>query len=272
MVGNPNLNPSNDYSLYAGYNNFDFQKRTGFFSNINVRATQDEIVTRTTVDENLVRTTTYENVDGNFSISGGGSYQKSYKLDSLRTLKVTIGARAGITRRINFNNDVKYASNNTNIGPRIGATFTWKNILEINPNYNLSFNNTTFDIDNFENQEFLTHNLRLQTTTYLPKKFEWRNDINYNYNPNVAVGFQKFAWFLNSTLAYNFMQDKATLTLKAYDILNRNTNARRIATADYIQDSVSTVLKQYFMLSFSWKFNSLGSKGNTNSESFFILD
>jgi hypothetical protein len=272
VVGNPDLDPTNDYSLYMGFNNFDFQKRTGFFSNLNVTATQDEIVTRTTVDDNLVRTTTYENVDGNYRINGGGSFRKSFKLDSLRTVKLTLGLRGGLNRRINFNNDIKYASNNGTFGPRIGATFTWKNVLEINPNYNLGFNRTTFDLPNFETQEFLTHNLRLRTTTYLPKKFEWRNDINYNYNPNVAVGFQKFAWFWNSTLAYSFMKDKATLTLKAYDILNQNTNARRVATADYIQDSESTVLQQYFMLSFSWKFNSLGSKGKTSSNSFIILD
>ena len=158
-------------SLYMGFNNFDFQKRTGFFSNLNVTATQDEIVTRTTVDDNLVRTTTYENVDGNYRINGGGSFIKSFKLDSLRTVKLTLGLRGGLNRRINFNNDIKYASNNGTFGPRIGATFTWKNVLEINPNYNLGFNRTTFDLPNFETQEFLTHNLRLRTTTYLPKKF-----------------------------------------------------------------------------------------------------
>ncbi|WP_299113113.1 outer membrane beta-barrel protein [uncultured Winogradskyella sp.] len=272
IVGNPELSPSNDYNLYAGFNNFDFQKRTGIFLNLSASTTQDEIVTRSTVDENFVRTTTYDNVDGNYRIRGGGSFRKSYKVDSLRTVKLNFGFNGGINRRINFNNDVKYASNNTNFGPRLGVTFNWKDVMEITPTYNLSYNTTRFDLADFDNQEFLTHNLRIRTAMFLPKKFEWRNDINYNYNPNVAVGFQKFAWFWNSTLAYTFLKDKATLTLKAYDILNQNTNARRVATADYIQDSQSTVLQQYFMLSFSWKFNSLGSKGKTNSNSFIILD
>lgn len=272
IVGNPELNPANDYRLYAGYNNFDFQKRTGIFLNLSVSATRDEIVARTNVDENFVRTTTYDNVDGNYRLNGGGSYRKSFKLDSLRTVKLNLGFNGGLNRRVNFNNDVQYASKNTSLGPRIGATFTWKDVFEVTPNYNLSYNITRFDLVNFQNQEFLTHNLRIRTATFLPKKFEWRNDVNYNYNPNVAAGFQKFAWFWNSTLAYTFMKDNATLTLKAYDILNQNTNARRIATADYIQDSQSTVLQQYFMLSFSWKFNSLGSKGKTKSNNFFILD
>ncbi len=61
------------------------------------------------------------------------------------------------------------------------------------------------------------------------------------------------------------LKDQGLLTIKAYDLLNQNTNARRTATQNYIQDSQSTVLQQYFMLSFSWKFNSLGSKGESKS-------
>lgn len=119
----------------------------------------------------------------------------------------------------------------------------------------------SYDIERFEDQEFVNHSLDLNTATFIPKGFEWRNDVQFNYNPNIADGFQKSAWFWNSTLAYSVLEDQGTVTLKAYDLLNQNTNARRIATENYIQDSQSTVLEQYFMLSFSWKFNSLGKAG-----------
>ena len=67
--------------------------------------------------------------------------------------------------------------------------------------------------------------------------------------------FKKVPGFGNTTLAYAMFKDQGTLSLKVYDLLNQNTNARRIATKNYIQDSQSMVLKQYVMLSFSWKFN-----------------
>ena len=85
--------------------------------------------------------------------------------------------------------------------------------------------------------------------------------MNYKYSPNLADNFNKSSLFWNATLAYSFMKDKATLTLKAYDILNQNTDARRIINQNYTEDRQSTVLKRYFMLSFSWKFNTLGKKG-----------
>jgi len=66
VTGNPNLEPANEHSLYAGYNAFDFQNGTGFGFWTNANFTQNQVVPQTLVDENLVRTTTYTNVDGNY--------------------------------------------------------------------------------------------------------------------------------------------------------------------------------------------------------------
>ncbi|HBY70304.1 MAG TPA: hypothetical protein DEG69_22635, partial [Flavobacteriaceae bacterium] len=60
------------------------------------------------------------------------------------------------------------------------------------------------------------------------------------------------------------------ITLKAYDLLNQNTNARRTSTQDYIQDVQSTVLQRYFMVGFSYKFNTLGKKGETRGVNFWF--
>lgn len=271
IQGNPDLAPSNNHSFYGGFNNYDFQKGGGYYLNFNGNITNDAIITKTIVDDNLVRSTTYENVDGNYQIFGGGGYNKSSKLDSIRTLKYGAGFNVNANRNINFNNEVQYASRTTSVGPSVNASFTWKDLFEIRPRYNLSFSNTVFGLDAFEDQEFLSHNLNLSTALFIPKHVEWRNEIQYSYNPNVAPGFQQSAWFWNSTVAYSFLKDKATVTLKVYDVLNQNTNARRTANANFIQDVQSTVLEQYFLLSFSWKFNTLGSKGETGNGGVFFF-
>ncbi|WP_303319146.1 outer membrane beta-barrel protein [Flavivirga abyssicola] len=255
VTGNPNLKPTNTHSFYFGYNTFNFQKRNGFFSHVYANLSNNQVVTKTTIDTNFVRNTSYANVDGGYNLSAGGSYNKTIKIDSLKTLKYNIGLSASTNRTVNFNNEVQYASNNTALTPHAGITFTWDDVIMMVPNYRLSFNKTTFDLDNFEDQEFINHSAGLQITTFVPKNFEWRHDISFNYNPNVAEGFQKSAWFWNTTLAYTMFKDHGTFSLKIYDLLNQNTNARRIATQNYIRDSQSTVLKQYFMLRFSWKFN-----------------
>lgn len=273
VIGNPNLGPSNRHTFYGGYNAFDWQKRTGFYANVNGSITNDQVISKTVVDpETLTRTTTYENVDGNYNYGVSGSYSKEVKLDTLRSLRLSMRARYNFSENINFNNDIKYANKSQTISPRIGVDFIWNKVMEIKPYYELNFTNNAFDIDSFEDREFTSHRAGLRTATFLPKNLEWSNDINFNYNPNVADGFQKSAWFWNSSLAYSVLKDKGLITLKVYDLLNQNTNARRIATQDYIQDSQSTVLRQYFMLSFSYKFNSLGSKGETRGGDVIFFD
>ena len=110
----------------------------------------------------------------------------------------------------------------------------------------------------------------MQNRINLFTKLEWNHDIQYSYNPNV-VGFIKSAWFWNSILSYSVFKDKGAITLKAYDLLNQNNNVRRTATENYIQDVESTVLQQYFMVGFNWKFNSLGKKGKINNHNFYPL-
>ncbi|WP_034041257.1 outer membrane beta-barrel protein [Wocania ichthyoenteri] len=268
VVGNPNLKTGSNHRVYANFNAFDFTKGTGFYGYLSSSFSNNQVVRKSIIDDNLIRKTTYENVSGNYNINSNLFYNKKIKVDSITTIKFGLGASLGLSKNINFNNDVKYSSKVRNIGPSFNMEFNIKDVLEIRPRYNLSFTKNVYDINTFEDRTFVYHRLNIGTAFYLPKNFEWRNDINYNYNPNIADGFQKSAWFWNATLAYSFMKDNATLTLKAYDLLNQNTNARRIATENYIQDSQSTVLQRYFMLSFSWKFNSLGKKGEVQDRGF----
>ncbi|WGK65449.1 outer membrane beta-barrel protein [Croceiramulus getboli] len=271
VTGNPDLRPTNTHNGYLGLNNYDYKNGVGYNLYGGYTFINDQVVTRTIVDENLVRNTTYVNVDGGVRSYFGGRVSRDIKLDSLRTLKYQIGASGDYNRSVNFNNDVLYASKSVAVSPNAGLTFTWNELFELRPSYRVSFTRTQFDLDAFDDQEFVSHNATLQTATFFPKKLEWLNEINYNYNPNVAPGFNRSAWFWNATLAYSMLGEKATLTLKVYDLLNQNTNARRIATANYIEDRQSTVLQQYFMLSFSYKFNSLGSKGEAEESPFFFF-
>ncbi|QXP71435.1 outer membrane beta-barrel protein [Polaribacter sp. R2A056_3_33] len=262
VTGNPELDPTKTHSIRFGVSNFNWQERTGFWAFGNATITNDRVVANTIVDQNtLIRETSYANVDGFYSLQGGGSYSVTKKWEDFGSLKSEFTIFGNLNKNINFNNGVQYSSKATSISPRIGFDFMWDDVFEIRPSYSVSFNKNTYDIDSFSDKNFTSHDVLISTSTFLPKKLEWRNDVNYNYNPNIADGFQKSAWFWNTTLRYSILKDQGAVGIKVYDILNQNTNARRVATEDYIQDSSSTVLKQYAMLTFTWKFNSLGGAG-----------
>jgi hypothetical protein len=260
ITGNSELKPTQNHRAYINFNKYNWQAGTGMYFYISGSMFKNQIVSKTSIGSDLIRNSSYTNTDGGFDFWGGGSYSKKIKLDSITSLKLRAGSNVSIFKNFNILNDVKEGAKTTSLRPNIRITLEWNKLISIETRYDISFSKTKYDINTNQNQDFTNHTFRIRTKTNFPKKLEWRNDIKYTYNPNV-VGFNKDAWFWNTTLAYSVLKDQGTISLKAYDLLNQNTNAQRRASSNYIEDSQSTVLEQYFMLGFSWKFNSLGKKG-----------
>ncbi|WP_066224198.1 outer membrane beta-barrel protein [Formosa haliotis] len=260
VMGNPALEMTQNHRIHARYNSTNYNKGFGFFGFVNLNVLDNNVVQKSVIDEDYVKTTTYVNVDGSYNLSMMMNASKKVKLDSISNIKFIVGLRPSLNRSVNFNNDVQYTNTVRALGPTVGAVYEISDIVEVETYYSAQFSRANYSIDSFDDNAFTIHNLRINTATYLPKGLEWRNNINFNYNSNISDGFQKSAWFWNSTLSYSVLNDTGYVTLKAYDLLNQNTNARRIVNQDYIQDSESNVLQQYFLLGFSWKFNSLGAK------------
>ncbi|WP_215907193.1 outer membrane beta-barrel protein [Kordia aestuariivivens] len=266
VVGNPNLNREFNQSMYLNFNNYDFKSKSGFFAWFSATLTNDKIVPFSTTDENRIRTTTYTNVDGVFRGNGGVSYSKTIKRDS-SSVRFRVGLYNNYTKEFNFSNSVKFSTKQNRLTPSVRMTYNYRELLEIEPRYSMSFNTIQYSLENLENETFQNHNVGLKTTTFWPKKIVFGNDLRYTYRTNVAPGFERSALFWNMSLGIKILNDKGTIKLTAYDLLDQNINTRRSVTADYIQDSQSTVLQRYFMLGFTYKLSKVGGK-KSNIEYF----
>ncbi|OYX25224.1 MAG: TonB-dependent receptor [Flavobacteriales bacterium 32-35-8] len=258
VTGNPLLKPSTTHNFYTYYDIYN-PNGNGLSLYMSSFAEDNAVVAKQTVNDDLSRETTYVNAKGVYRVNGDASLSRKIKLDSLRTLQINGGIGGGINRSINFNNDVQFANLAKTTSVNIGARFVWKDVMELRPYYTLSYTKNTFNFEGLEGRDFTNHRIRIFNLVNFTKKLEWQNDINFNYNPNVADGFQKSSWFWNSTLSYSVLKDQGTITLKAFDLLKQNTNAARVVNQNFVQDQQNTVLRQYFMIGFSWKFNSLGA-------------
>lgn len=260
-VGNPNLNREFVHDVYANFNNYDFKSKSGFFLWLSAGLTNDKIVPLSITDENRIRTTTYTNVDGILRGSGGVSYSKTIKRDST-SLRFRVGLYSNYNKEFNFTNGVKFSTKRNALTPSVRMTYNYRELLEIEPRYSVSFSNTRYSLDNLNDENFQSHNVGLKTTTFWPKNIVFGNDLRYTYRTNVAPGFERSSLFWNMSLGVKILKEKGTIKLTAYDLLDQNINTRRTVTADYIQDSQSTVLQRYFMLGFTYKISKVG--GNKN--------
>ncbi|GGF64047.1 TonB-dependent receptor [Wenyingzhuangia marina] len=260
VEGNPLLSPSKRHTMSVDFSQNNFQKKIYFYSYIYGYITEDEIVSKTEIGEGNLRNTTYENVNGQYSLYGYLNYSKEIKIDTVKSIRVGIGGSSNIRKSINLINNTQNPSISRSISPNIYTRFNWRDIASLSVRYRPSY---TKNYINNNLQEFTSHNVGINTNNHFMKKIEFSNDINYSYNPNISDGFDKSAWFWNTSISYSLFKDKANLSIKAYDLLNQNINARQYAYNNKITNRQSTVLQRYFMFSFSWKFNSLGKKGAT---------
>lgn len=260
VVGNPELSPTYRQRINLNYRNFDFSTRSGIFSWFNMDFTDNNVVSVTTVDQDLVRTTTFTNVNGVMSADLGASYNKQIK-NGPKEFRYRAQLRASYDKTIGFTNAVKYNAERYSLSPAIRLTYAIEDLVEINPNYELTYNSTKYDINPKRDEDFTNHRLGLETTTFWPKNVVFGNDISYNYFGNISPGFDNSSILWNMSLGYQFLKEKATLTVKIYDLLDQNVDTRRVIGDDFIQDTQSLILTCYGMLSFTYKLSSFGGAG-----------
>ena len=259
-IGNPNLNPTISNRINLNYNDFDWKERTGLFVYAGVNYDNDRVTSVTTTDENLLRTTRFTNVDGNYDGYGGVGYSKQIKKDSTYTVKFNLRPFVNFSKNIGFTNGSQLEAKTLALSPRISTTFNFMELVEIEPEYTVTFTSTNYNLDGLEDINFVAHQAGLKTTTYWPENVIWGNDINYTYNGNVGPGFDKDAVFWNMSLGVQLFKKNVTLKVLAYDLLNQNINTRRTTGQDFIQDFQGTVLRRYFMFSATFKFDQFGGK------------
>lgn len=260
VIGNPNLKPTLARRVYLNFNDYNWKERTGLFMYAGFLFDGDKVASVTETDENLLRTTRYANVDGNYNHYGGIGYSKQLKKDSTLTVKFNVNPYFNFQKNVGFTNGERLEAKRLSLYPRISTSFNYKELLEIEPEYTLSFGSAKYNVSELADVNYISHTAKLKTTTYWPQNIIWGNDVSYNYNGNVGSAFDKDALFWNMSLGVQFFKKNVTLKVLAYDLLNQNINTRRSSGQDFIQDFQGTVLQRYFMCSVTFKFDQFGGE------------
>ena len=86
---------------------------------------------------------------------------------------------------------------------------------------------------------------------------ELSTDANYNwYNGYTTPQEPELVW--NASFSVPLFRRQATLTLKAYDLLDQAKNVRVASTDNYYSETRNNTLGRYVMLSFTWRFGNFG--------------
>ena len=262
IVGNPFLKPEFNHTV-----SFEYQNNLAFH-NINITGNakaefiQDKIINATITNEDLNQITTFANINGDYALSGNAAISKSF-YNKKTNMNINARLAGSYKNSLSIQNGIDFTAKITSIKPSFSFKYSYDNKLDISTSYSYTNNKSVFDTDAFNDNDYFVQNLDVDASIFFLKNVFLSNKVSYRYNSRVGDDFDGAAVFWNAGLGVELWKNKATLTLVGYDILNKNNGYRRSVTETFIQDVESKILKQYFMLNFTYKFGSFaGQKMN----------
>ncbi|RAJ08925.1 carboxypeptidase family protein [Chitinophaga skermanii] len=267
-TGNPELNQSYTNLVSTRYQYANTAKNITFMANIFVQNTSNNVTSRTYIAaEDSVLTPT-------FTLRKGGQLTKPINVDGywsarsffnlglpLKFIKSNLNTNAGVsyTRSPGYVNDIFNISNTYayNLGAVISSNVS--EYIDFTVSYNGSYNQVKNNVKSLNNTTY--YNSSASAHINLMSKNGWvlTNDLNNQYYSAISGGNSTSFWLWNVSAAKKFMKDqRAELRLSVFDLLNQNKSIARTTTELYVQDVRSTVLKQYFMLTFTYKIKNWG--------------
>jgi len=208
-------------------------------------------------------------MNGAYSLSGYVNYGFQFGKQKIRlnfTTNVAHSRDVSIihsTLLANANDTINYTYNSS-IGQTIGTGFNIKEKLDLNftatSTYYIAKNSN--QASSASNTNYFTQNISIEPTYTFKGGWVLGTDLDYNYTGGLSTGYNASVPLWNASLSKLLFKNQAgELKIAIYDILNQNVSVSRTVTANYVTDQQSTVLKQYFSVTFAYNLRKFAGAG-----------
>ncbi|MDE3142882.1 MAG: outer membrane beta-barrel protein [Bacteroidota bacterium] len=256
-MGNPDLKPQFVNSVRLLYTSFDPVTQHIMFATINASATTNDIQSSIIQHSNGTKTTTYANLNGTYNINGYFNYGFALKKPkSNLNFATNIGYTQSQTL-VSTDSTLLTPKSNFTKNTTLGETVKWTTNLKDNFDMNLSAGTNYViaynTLNPTQNANYFVHTVTTDFTFYTKSGWILASDFTYTYSGNRPPGYNASVPLINPSIAKQFFKNKAgELRLTIFDLLNQNVAVSRSVSTNTIVDSKTNVLKQYFMLTFTY--------------------
>jgi hypothetical protein len=252
-VGNPNLRPEYVHRANFNFSTFDAISFTSFFASVNTVYSTNRITLAQNINQQFVRTTTPVNVRDNLFITSNLSFGFPIKKLSSR---INLSNNNTFSEGINLLNEVENKFSQSNIGGGVRYEYNYKEAFSIALSADLSTQNTTYQGNNAQNQQFLNQTYTAETNLTLPWNLQINGAFDYLIYRSQTTGFAQEIPFLNLSISKFMLKAKAgELKFSVVNLLDRNIGVNQNAQINYLEQETITSLNRYFMVSFTYALN-----------------
>lgn len=276
--GNPDLKQSYTHFLAARYMYTNSKTSRSFFANIFLQTASDYISNATyiarsdsAIQQNLVlkqgsQLTKPVNLDGYKSFRSFFTYSLPVKI-----IKTTINLNAGFSyaRLPGMANYRITTTNNYTYNTGIVLASNISEYVDFNLSYGANFNNAQTISTNNTTSKYVNQSAGLQLNLLNKKGWFIQNDISNQTYSGLTGGLNQSYTLWNAAIGKKFGKKKAAeLKLSVFDLLKQNQSIIRTVTGAYIEDAQNQVLRQYFMLTFSYSLKNFGVAARPSGGNF----
>ncbi len=245
------------------------QRNWSFSTNVNLQRTSNSIGNVVTYNETTGgRISRPENINGNWSVNGGGSFNLG--LDTLNRWDFSGGINGS------YRHQVGYVNLNRTAVPDRNVTHTYNFSPDVSLGYRnrwLNFSlNLRVNYSRTENELQASRNLTTWNYNYGGNcgiTFPWETRLNTDFHCYSKRGYSdqtlntnELIW--NAQLSHSFLRGKKlTIMLQWYDILSQQTNFTRTVNANGWRDQEVNAITSYAMMHVSYRMNFFGGRGSS---------
>lgn len=258
--GNSLLKPEYQTNVRLNWILFDEFSFISFFNSINLTHTKDKINWNRTIDSNLVQYLETANVANDYNLRASSEFSSP-----IRKLKININLELAENwnRGISFINNIENISNTYTHEITARIDNRKKEKWDVSIGSTISFSNAFYSVQSelnntYTNQAyFIDANYRPNDKWYIGFNADINNYSSQSFNESVSIPLLKM-----EITRYVFKNNRGSIGLSIFDILNKNTGVQRIADQNAIQETRSNIIGRYGMISFKYKLNKFGEKSS----------
>jgi Outer membrane protein beta-barrel family len=196
------------------------------------------------------------NLDGYWSLRSFFTYAMPLKF-----IKSNLSLNAGVTysNTPGLINKVlnKAAAYTYNGGLVIASNIS--EYIDFNVSYSANFNVVKNSIQPQSDNNYINQSAGAQLNLLNKKGWFVQNDVTNQKYSGLNDGFNQNYWLWNAAVGKKFLKNQqGELKLSVFDLLKQNQSIVRTVSETYVEDVQNQVLRQYFMLTFTYKLKNFG--------------
>lgn len=255
--GNPSLLPEFSHNLNINYRYSNMKNFSMVYSSLRASYTMDKIINKSWYDDGGVQHTRPVNGDGVYNINAmlmaNVPIAKSGFSVSTRT-------SAGFSNTYSYIRDLK--NNTKTLSFSEWLRFMYRSdIVEATLGGFARYSRGWYSVDSQGQPSAWTNSVTASVNVSIPWGLNIKTDANYTFYLGYDEEFNEPSLVWNAEISKKLFKDKATLALKVYDILNQAKSVYRVTDDEYVMDVRTNSLKQYFMLTFIYRFGKFAGQG-----------